>query len=223
MCLRVGNLEVIRKEITKFEKSFLPANNYKSNINLLLDNVLSKVCDYIGFKLAFSDLARVFENLYVGDNTLAVGLQNLIEPFRIVCKKIPENKLPLVLQSIFKALVSAWMYYLLFFIPLHKAEELMALPKIIQNDQEFFDDFFIANDIENEGRGLTKEFMREEVAVINVIVQRLKQSDKELIEAYKNIESNKIYMKEIVVRVLYGRNSNEANQFFKLHANIILK
>lgn len=222
LCLRIGNLEVIRAEVEKLQKKFLKEAG-ENAVGSLVEKTLVKVYDFIAFKLAFSDLASAFEGLYVGDNTLATGLQTLAEPFRTLCARTPENHLSPVLQRAFKALVSAWMYYLLCFIPVHKAEELAALPALIANDQEFFNDFFASNDIESAGKGLTEEFMREEAAVIDVIARRLRQSDQELIAAYKNAENDKGYMKEIIVRVLFGRSSSEANQFFKLHANIILR
>jgi len=222
LCLRCGNLDFVKSQLIKIKEKYMkPEDPILEKIIPIIDKTIYKIYEFIGNKIAFIDFKLIFANLYqeTAENTLAKGLNKNIELFRTLRRKTETEYFAKFLEFCFKSLVNAWIYYLLEFICQHKLEEILPILNLIKEDEKFCLEYF--SNTENS-QGLSEKIMNDELNKLNTIIELLKKSDQDLILLYKNADHNSDEIKDVLVRILYGRNTKEVEKFFELHQNIIL-
>ncbi len=229
MCNRLSNLCFIDEQVTGIEKGFLVGGEIGvSDIHDRLKHTIQRVAEFLAYRLTFVDLGNtVFHVLYTGEsgaiNTMASGLYKNLDIFKTLRKRVPGRALPKVLEALLKGLMHGWLYYTLIFLTNMRAEELRDLGAVVKDDMQQMRDFFCTNDPNDSFKGLTTEYVQEQLRIMGQLIQYVKIDDNTLIGHYKNVSNQDESTKELISRILFGRGSKEVERFFELYKNILIK
>jgi len=222
LCAKITDLSFFLDQLSKLSQIYhISADMEQSRSEIL--HAIHKISEYIAKKLCFIDLgSSIYCSLYTAPNiTLAKGLYDKVEILKNVRRKIPQTELKIVLDALLKGLINGWLYYVSILLTTIRSEEIRDLPNLIEEDMQQLRDFF--SDSGDKFKGLPTEQVSDVLKPMQKFIQFNKQDDNSLIGQYKNIASQDEASKELVTRILFGRNSKDVERFFDLYKSTLTK